>query len=54
MSSLTRTIRRKIRKRGALTRGALNFLRMQKAKPESALDDDIYKKQYMDRSYIVK
>lgn len=49
MSSLTRTIRRKIRKRGAPTRGAWNFLRMQKAK-----DEDIYKKQKMDRDDIVK
>lgn len=49
MSSLTRTIRRKIRKRGAPTRGAWNFLRRHKAE-----DDDIYKKQKMDRDDIVK
>ena len=49
MSSLTRTIRRKIRKRVAPTRNTWNFLRMQKAR-----DDEVYKKQKLDREDIVK
>lgn len=49
MGSLTRTIRRGIKKRGTPTRGAWNFLRIQKAR-----DDAAYKKQKMDREDIVK